>query len=353
MSGERPRKPEIIDLGDINFSSGNLPIRTIAIVLLIVVVGIWFLSAGPFFTVEADEVGIVQTFGAFSREASPGLHFKVPWPVQTATKVPIQQVRRLEIGFQSYEQGSGTAYRDFSDDPALLKEAQMLTGDENVVNCSMAVQYRISDARAYLFNFRDREVDYALKDLAEAALRQAVGDHPIDAVLTEGKSRVRIDIQERMQSLADAYGMGVNITEVQLQDVKPPKEVEQAFQKVASSRERREELINRARAYESEKIPQAEGEAQKLILEAEGYAEAQVSRAEGEISRFLAIVNEFEQAPEVTRARLYLETLERVLPRTNLTIIDEDAGIVNLKSLGGSVSVPRPAQQPKTEGSAQ
>lgn len=336
MSSDKPYKPEIIDLGKGQISFDQLPIRGIVLAVLVLIIVGWFLTSGPIYTVEPQEVGIVQTFGKYSKTTLPGLHFKVPWPVQQVTKVPIQQVWRIEIGFRSNQQRSGTTYSDFTDSPNLLLEAQMLTGDENVVNCSMAVQYRIKEARDYLFNFARGEADSALKDIAEAALRQAVGDHPIDAVLTEGKSQVRLEIQERMQLLADAYGMGISITEVQLQDVKPPREVEQAFQSVASARERREELINRARAYESQSIPKAEGEARRMLLEAEGYNEAQVQEAHGDVARFLAIIEEFEQAPEVTRARLYLEALEELLPKIRLTVIDENAGIVNLKTLGGA-----------------
>ena len=338
MSGKRP---EIIDVGNQTFDLSNLPIRLIVLGGLVFVILAWLLSAGPIYTVEPQEVGIVQTFGKYTGTTLPGLHFKVPWPVQTVTKVPIQQVRRIEVGFRSRSTRGGTTYVDFTDnDPELLMEARMLTGDENVVNASMAVQYRIIEAQDYLFNFDPGDVDNALKDIAEAALRQAVGDHPIDAVLTEGKSKVRLEIQERMQSLADAYGMGVNITEVQLQDVKPPKQVEQAFQSVASAREKREELINRARAYESQSLPQAEGEARRMVLEAEAYQEAQVRGAQGDVARFLAIVTEFEQAPEVTRARLYLEALEELLPKINLTVVDENAGIVNLKHLTGGNQTP-------------
>jgi len=351
MSSDEPRKPEIIDIGGggLNMNNFNPPYKLIVVGVLALILILWFALGGPVYTVEPDEVGVVLTFGKYSHSAQAGLHFKMPWPVQTVEKVKVAQVNRLEIGFRSQQIGGRLEYKDFTDDKGLLAEAQMLTGDENVVNVSLAVQYRINNEVDYLFNFDRGEVDKALRDLAEACLRQAVGDHPIDAVLTEGKSIIRTEIQQKMQELADKYGMGVQITEVQLQDVKPPDPVKDAFQGVASAREEREQLINEARAYQSEQLPKAEGQVQKIRLEAEAYKESQVAEATGDVARFKAIVKQFEAAPDVTRDRLYLEAMDEILPKVHVTVIDKDTNLLNLKSLE-SQSVPIAApEQPKGE----
>jgi len=356
MAGRRPERPEIVDVdgGGIDFGDFQLPWKVLIGGILVIIVGLWFVFGGPVYTVAPQEVGVVQTFGAYSDTVEPGLHFKVPWPVQTVTKVPVQQVKRLEIGFRSIERGNQVSYRDFTDDQQLLREAQMLTGDENVVNASMAVQYRINEPVEWLFNFEYGAVHETLQNLAEAALRQAVGDHPIDAVLTEEKAQIRVEIQERMQELADEYSMGVRITQVQLQDVKPPEQVRGAFQAVASARERREELINRARAYESEQLPRAEGEVQRIRLDAEAYKESQIAEAQGDVARFEAIAREYSAAPDVTRARFYLETMSELLPKVKITVIDEDAGVLNMKSLDrGAVSRGAAASQSAAEPEGQ
>lgn len=351
MSPEKPKKPEIIDVGGGGMDFGNFhpPYKLVGLGVVALILILWFALGGPMYTVEPDEVGVVLTFGKYAHSAQAGLHFKMPWPVQTVEKVKVAQVNRLEIGFRSQQIGGRLVYKDFTEDKGLLAEAQMLTGDENVVNVSLAVQYRIKNEVNYLFNFDRGEVDKALRDIAEACLRQAVGDHPIDAVLTEGKSIIRTEIQQKMQDLADKYGMGVQITEVQLQDVKPPDPVKDAFQGVASAREEREQLINEARAYQSEQVPKAEGEVEKIRLEAEAYKESQVAEATGDVSRFQAIVKQFEAAPDVTRDRLYLEAMDELLPKVHVTVIDKDANLLNLKSLDAHSAPILTPEKPKGE----
>ncbi len=212
----------------------------------------------------------------------------------------------------------------------------MLTGDENVVNCSMAIQYKISDARAYLFNYASAsDVEETLRDIGEAALRQAVGDHPIDDVLTTGKEEVQIEVRDKVQELADLYQMGIRVTSLNLQDVQPPEEVKKAFTDVASAREERAQIINEAKAYQSRTVPIAEGRAEALKLEASAYKEARIAQAKGAVSRFEAIALQYANAPELTRTQLYLDAMENLLPLLKITVIDEGAGIVNFKALGG------------------
>jgi membrane protease subunit HflK len=290
---------------------------------------------GPVYTVDPAEEGVILTFGRYTKTTQPGLHFKWPWPVQTVEKPRVAEVKRLEFGYVTGPDGRARTFTDRGE-TNLLHEAQMLTGDENVVNVSMAVQYRIKDSRAYLFNYRSEgELAAALKDIGEAALRQAVGDRPIDHVLTTKKSIIQTEIHEKMSELADLYQCGVSIETVQLQDVRPPDEVAKAFQDVASAREKREQITNEALGYQQKNLPRAEGQAQQAVLEAEGYRDARIAEARGQVARFTALITEFEAAPEVTRTRMYLETMSELLGKVKLTVIDENAGVMNLKAIGG------------------
>lgn len=336
----KPFVPEIIGPkgggqgGGIDWGSIKLGPGRILWPILVVLVAIWLIRGGPAYTVAPGEEGLVLTFGKYTRTSDPGFHLKLPWPIQSVEIADIGQVKRIEIGFRSITSGSSTTYRSFTNDPSLLSEAQMLTGDENVVDCSMTVQYRIKNSRDYLFNFAPGEVESMLHALSEAALRQAVGDHPINDVLTTGKFEIMSEIKAKLQELADLTGAGVTIHDVFLQDVQPPREVAAAFKEVASAREEREKIINEARAYQSEQLPQAQGEAERKRLEARGYQEARVAEAQGAVARFVAIAKQYDQSPEITKSRLYLETLSELLPNIRLTIVDESAGLVNLKTLG-------------------
>ncbi len=326
---------------------GDFRIKVDPRLILIAVAGIiavfWFVFGGPVYTVAPEEQGVVLTFGKYTKTTPPGLHFKMPWPVQTVETPKVTQVKKVEIGFRSAERSGENYYRSFTDSPDLLHEAQMLTGDENVVNCSMSVQYRITSAKDYLFNFADEEdVTSALRDIAEAALRQAIGDRPIDHALTTRKEQIQVEVQRKMEQLAELYGIGVEIAAVQLQDVKPPKEVEQSFREVASAREKREELVNKARGYQSQEVPRAKGEAQRILLEAAGYKESRMAEARGQAVRFTALSKEYAAAPEITRTRMYLEAMEDLLPRVKLTIVDEKAGVLNLRNLGVGAPIAAP-----------
>ncbi|MFO7776329.1 MAG: FtsH protease activity modulator HflK [Candidatus Hydrogenedentota bacterium] len=337
MTYRKRSGPEVVNAGGSgqfkvpDFSNLHLNPKAIVIAVLVLVILIWFFRGGPVYTVEPDEEGIVLTFGKYTKSTPPGLHFKMPWPIQTVETPNVQEIKHLEFGFRTIEGARG--YRTFQEDPEMLEEAQMLTGDENVVNCAMVVQYRIENPLPYLFNFREGEAEDTLRDIGHAALRQTVGDHPIDDVLTERRPAVAGEIQEQIQEIADSYGLGVSITALRLQDVRAPEEVAAAFRDVASAREDRERIINEARAYQSEQLPRAEGEAERLRQEAQGYKEARIAEATGEVSRLLAIAQRYEATPEVTRARLYLETMSEVLPELRLTVVDPDAGVLNLRNL--------------------
>ncbi|MBP8127944.1 MAG: FtsH protease activity modulator HflK [Candidatus Hydrogenedentes bacterium] len=310
-------------------------------------------ASSLFYTVAPDEQGIILTFGRYSGTASPGFHFKWPWPIQTVECPQVAEVKRVEIGFRSATSGENLNYQTFLNSPELRQEAQMLTGDENVVDCSMAVQYRIKDPPAYLFNFREGEAEMALRAVAESAVRQAVGDHRIDDVLTTGKVEVQTEVQAKMQELADMYGLGVTVLAVQLQDVQPPNEVAPAFRDVATAREERERMINEAEAYEREQIPRAEGEVARIKQEAEAYRQTHVAEAKGQVARFLAISRQYEASPEVTRLRLYLDAMSALFAKTRLTVIDENTGLENLRLLqGGATPGPRQTKTPAAPSAA-
>ncbi|MBI5093414.1 MAG: FtsH protease activity modulator HflK [Candidatus Hydrogenedentes bacterium] len=344
------QRPEVIHpAGD---GHQRVNVRLIAVAILALVLLIWLVKGGPAYQIEANEEGVVLTFGKFTATAQPGLHFKLPWPIQTVEKVPVGKVNRIEIGFRSIMTGDTITYDTFMNKPDLIHVAQMLTGDKNVVNCSMSVQYRIKNSQDFLFNYHEGDVHSTLEDISEAALRQAVGDHPIDDVLTTGKLEVQKAVFEKMQQLADRYRMGVTITNVQLQDVQPPNEVAAAFRDVATAHEEREKIINEAKAYQNGQIPTAEGKAEKVRQEAQGYKEARIAEATGETARFKAIAEQYALAPEVTRTRLYLEAMSTLLPKVRVTVVDKEAGIVNLKNIESRAPAPPEPAEPSSAPTA-
>lgn len=316
------------------FDLGSIRPGLVVKVVFALALLIWVVAGGPAYTVAPDEQGVVLTFGRYTGTMQPGFHMKWPWPIQTVEKPQVAEVKRIEIGFRSTVSADETNYETFLDTPSLRQESQMLTGDENVVDCSMAVQFRIKNPLDFLFNFRPGEAESTLRAVGEAALRQAVGDHPIDDVLTVGKVEVQNEIRDKIQELADAYEMGVTIVAVQLQDVQPPADVAPAFRDVATAREEREKIINEAQAYSREQIPKAEGEAVRIRQVAEGYKEARVAEAQGEMARFTSIAKQYDAAPEITRTRLHLEAAANLLSKMKVTVIDENAGITNLRLFG-------------------
>jgi membrane protease subunit HflK len=335
MAPQRSDKGEVFDINEfrqnlnINISPPTAALAVIALLLLV-----WLIFGGPVYMVGPDEEGVIQTFGKYSSSTPPGLHLKLPWPIQSVKLPKVTEVKRLEIGFRSLpsSQSSSAQYIDASNDGRMLKEAQMVTGDENVVNSSMIVQYKIRDAIDYLFNVSNPEG--TLHDLAEAAERQVIGNRPIDDVLTIGKTEIQLEIAEKIQALSDLYGIGVTILAVQLQDVQPPREAADAFKDVATAKEDLSRIVNTARGYQNEEIPKARGKAAKLLRESEGYERERVAKAEGDAARFLALAEEYKKAPSITKERLYLETMKLVLPRFQKVIVDENTSIVNLNQLG-------------------
>ena len=276
------------------------------------------------YMVGPDEVGVVRTFGEFTRVAQSGLNYHFPYPIEQVNTPAVTEVKRIEIGFRTLRNGQ---YR------SVEKESLMLTGDENIVDAEMIVQYKIKDPVKYLFRIMEPEL--TVREAAEASLRTVVGRNKIDETLTTGKFKIQEETKIQLQLILDKYNSGIHVVAVQLQDVSPPKEVIGAFKDVASAKEDKNRMINQAEGYRNNVIPKARGEAEAMIRDAEGFKQARIKRSEGDAVKFTTILREYRKAKSITRKRLYLETMERVLPNIEKIIIpDKNSGnMLNLLNL--------------------
>ena len=288
---------------------------------------LWLLTG--VYIVGPDEVGVVRTFGEFTRVTQSGLNWKFPAPIETANTPKVTEVKRIEIGFRSLKNGQ---YR------TVEKESLMLTGDENIVDAEMIVQYKIKDPVSYLFNIVEPEL--TVRQAAEASLRTVVGRNKIDETLTTGKFTIQEETKLQLQAILDKYDSGIHVVAVQLQDVSPPKEVIGAFKDVASAKEDKNRMVNQAEGYRNDVIPKARGEAEAMIRDAEGFRDSRVKRAEGDAAKFTTILKEYNKAKTITEKRLYLETMEKVLPDVEKIIVpDKDSGnMLNLLNLSPGFS---------------
>lgn len=304
------------------------------------------LLVSSFYQVEPEEVGVVQRFGAYVRQTPPGLHLKLPFGVERVTKVPVQRQLKEEFGFRTTRAGVRTDYGADTE----IDVAHMLTGDLNAAVVEWVVQYRVVDPVKYLF--RVRNVRDTLRDISEAVMRRVVGDRTVNEVLTVGRQEITVLAQEEMQTLCDQYETGLRVDQVVLQDVNPPDAVKDSFNEVNRAQQEREQLINQAQGQYNRVIPRAAGEAQKTIETAEGYAIRRVNRATGEAARFTALLAEYERAPEVTRRRLYLETMAEILPQAGRKLVVDEAiqGVLPLMDLtprlGGGQPAPATGDAP-------
>ena len=315
--GGMPHKPDLGDLNDrvkqireIRFPGGKL---------LLVILAVLWLASGVYI-VEPDEVGVVQRFGEFNRITDSGPHYRIPFPVETVQTPKVTQVRRVEVGFRT-----GVQRVAFNSSQLRLvpEESLMLTGDENIVDVQFIVQYQIKDARNYLFNISQPEK--TIKDAAEAAMREVIGYNRIDSALTTGKLSIQNDTRKLLQEILDRYMSGMNVLAVQLQDVHPPKQVIDAFKDVASAKEDKSRFINEAEAYRNDLIPKTRGEVASILNKAEAYKESVIRKSKGESSRFLALLREYEKAKDITKKRMYLETMEEIMasPQVEKLILSE------------------------------
>lgn len=278
-----------------------------------------------FYQVQPEAVGVVLRLGRYARTAEPGLHMKLPF-AETVYKVPVQRQLKQEFGFRTAEAAVRTRYseQDFSN------ESVMLTGDLNVAVVEWIVQYRVSDPYKYLFRVRNLEETF--RDMNEAAMREVVGDRTVTEVLTVGRQEIETRVVEQLQAMVAQYEMGITIDQVVLQDVNPPDPVKPSWDAVNQAQQQRDRLINEARAEYNKVIPRAKGEAEQTILQSQGYSLDRVNRAQGDSSRFKSLYEAYRRAPDVTRRRMHLETMERVLPQVGgkLFLDKEAKGVLPL-----------------------
>jgi len=291
-------------------------------IILIVVLVATFYSIGP------EQVGVIRRWGRYVRTTEPGLHAKLPF-AESVSKVRVKYIFKQEFGFRTLQAGIETIYAPGRFD----SESLMLTGDLNVAVVEWIVQYKVRDPINYLFEVRN--VEETIRNISESAMRQIVGDRSVDEVLTVGRIEVALDTEMKLQEILDTYDIGIQVTTVKLKDVNPPDPVKNSFNEVNVAKQDRETTINQAWEAYNKVIPRAKGEAEKTISEAEGYAVNRVNRAAGDANKFLAVWQEYSRAKDVTKRRLYLETLEKIMPKigTKYIIDSEQKGILPLLSL--------------------
>lgn len=329
-----------------------IPIVVVILLLITVFSG--------FYSVATDSVGLVQRFGKYVRTTGPGLHFKIPLGIETVRRVRDKHSFKEEFGFRTKKAGVRTQYykpREFaqqnnsfmrlskyiqqtglSGQNVFLAESLMLTGNLNAAEVEWVVQYKVKDPVAYAFNVRD--IEGTIRNMAEAVMRQAVGDGTVDEVITDGKDRIQAECEEKLQEVLDTLQTGILVTKVVFQDVDPPQEVKDSFNEVNEARQDKERYINEAWQEYNRAIPRAEGEALQLIQEAEGYLLRRVNTAQGDAERFLATWQEYQNAKDVTRRRMYIETMTSVLPKLNKKIIvdADEKGVLPLLDLTGEMN---------------
>jgi modulator of FtsH protease HflK len=294
----------------------HISVRLIASIVAVILLIVLAWTSG--YTVQAESEGVVLRFGKFLKTVEPGLHFKLPFGIDRVTVLPTRRQLKLEFGFVT--PGYTNPYQPGKD---AREERSMVTGDLNAALVEWVVQYRIEDPKQYLFDVRNP--DQTLRDLSEAAMREVIGDRTVDEVITIGRQDIEISALARMQELAKRYTLGIRVDQVQLKNVNPPAEVQASFNEVNKAQQDRENAINIANGDYNEAVPRARGQADQMIRAAEGYRFKRVNEAQGDVASFNAILAEYVKAPEVTRTRLYLETMGEVLPATGEKIIIDDS----------------------------
>jgi membrane protease subunit HflK len=281
------------------------------------------------FTVGPEEVGVILRFGKFVRTVNPGLNIKMPFGIESVNKVPIERQLKLEFGFRTEKAGINTRYSN----KRFQEESLMLTGDLNAAEVEWIVQFRIKDP--YQFLFRVRNTLETFRDINEATMREIVGDRTVNEVLTVGRQEIADSVSRKLQELCDQYETGIKVEQVVLQNVNPPDQVKPAFNEVNEAQQEREKLINQARSEYNKVIPKARGEADRTIEEAKGYALERVNMSKGEAAKFSSIYQEYAKAQEVTRQRIYLETMNDVMQNVGMKVISDEkaSGILPLLQL--------------------
>jgi modulator of FtsH protease HflK len=321
---DTPTRPEIEDLfrGSRDKLRQAMPggsglpgsIAFLVATVLVAVVGYYAFS----FRVNPDELGVVMRFGKVTRQEPPGLHFRMPYPIDEVRLPKVTQQNIIEVGMRTSTRGvgAGVSY--------VREESLMLSGDENIVDVNFVVFWRIRDAQQYLFNIQNPEV--TVKEVAESAMREIVGQSDIQPILTGARQKTEQAVQKLMQDVLDRYGAGIRVDQIQLQKVDPPTQVIDAFRDVQAAATDKERLQNEAASYASRIVPEARGDAERILQGARAYREQSVAEATGQSARFLKIYEEYKKAPEVTRKRMYLETMERIMSGTDKLIVDTRGG---------------------------
>ena len=340
--GRRPQSPPDIDqllektINRLNglFGGGgsgqnnNGSVGKLLTIALLILIGLSLWSA--YYTVPSDSVAVVQRFGMYLKEVSPGLHFKLPLGIDKTTIVPVKRQLKQEFGFVT--PGASDPYQGARDG---RRETQMVTGDLNAALVEWVVQYRISDPVKFLFEVR--EPAETLRYVSESVMREVVGDRTVDEVITIGRQEIEVEALVKMQELSTKYVMGISIDQVQLKNINPPKPVQESFNEVNQAQQSKEKLINEARREYNKVIPLAEGEKDQRIREADGYRLKRINEAEGDALRFNALFEEYQKAPEVTRRRIYIETMQAVMPNIESKVLmdDDGSGLLPLLNLDG------------------
>jgi len=303
---------------------GSFGGMSVFFILLLVGLSVW----SSYYTVPSDSVAVVQRFGKHLKEVPPGLHFKLPLGIDKATIVPVKRQLKQEFGFAT--PGAKDPYQGSRSGG---RETQMVTGDLNAALVEWVVQYRISDPVRFLFEVR--EPAETLRYVSESVMREVVGDRTVDEVITIGRQEIEIDALVKMQELSSKYVMGISIDQVQLKNINPPKPVQESFNEVNQAQQSKEKLINEARQEYNKVIPLAEGEKDQRIREADGYRLKRINEAEGDASRFNALFTEYHKAPEVTRRRIYIETMQSVMPsiQSKVLVDEQMRGLLPLLNL--------------------
>jgi len=293
-------------------SAGGPQGSTVALIVILVLLGAWIYKS--VYQIPSGWEGIELRFGRYSESTGPGLNWLF-WPVESVVQVNRERVRTVEVGYRSTDVQNQVQ-------STVGKEALMLTKDENIVDLRLAVQYDIKDAKLLVFNVADPS-DIVVRGATESVLREVVGTSGMDFVLTEGRKEVAARTKQLLQTILDRYKTGINVISVEMQDAQPPKEVKPAFDDAVKAREDQETLKNKAEAYRNDILPKAKGQAARIRQEAEGYKQSVIAEAQGEAARFVQVLNEYRKAPEITRTRLYLETMEQVLSSSGKLLIDQ------------------------------
>lgn len=313
MAASRPPSLPFPNADNLKINPGRI---LFGVLVLFMAIGVF----SSFYQIPANSVGVVQRFGKYLDTTQPGLNFKLPFGIDQVTPVEVRRQLKLEFGYGT--RGATNEYQFNTDFSEMEKEKNMVTGDLNAAVVEWVVQFKIDEARNFVFNFI--EPQSTLRDLSEAVMREVVGDRSIDEVLTVGRQEIEVMALERLQTIVSSLAMGIQIDQIQLGNVNPPAEVKDSFDEVNRAQQQKESSINQANGEYNRVIPEARGKAEQSISQAEGYATQRVNQAEGDASRFTALLTEYQKAPEVTKKRIYLETLGEVLPAiSGKTIVDD------------------------------